>query len=719
MAPIVSFPPVLHRDAPRPLEVTQIERLAERAAAGDVLAVLRQSNQLAAVAARTNQPDDGRRLVRAAQDLCRDRGVAALAGVEILAAIPGPAADAALVDLLADPDPLVRRHANWRLIRRPYQPRAVPSLLFELESGGLDTLHAHRTLRRWSDEHPTAVVRAVATALGVAETAAARARLIDLLGVVPDRGTDDLLVDLAVDADESEAARIAAIGALAERRNPLIGEALGYLAHGDDLIGAHAALALQAAEPTSMYRTEHRTGGGLRIAQLVLAGGLDGQLSLGGRGETGGVASLLVSLGGALGRRDDVDHVVTIGRGSVSDALTTPLVRDDEPWSFGMIAIGDPARPATSPADTWEHLPTIERGLRRVLRLTGPIDMLHLRMADAGTLAGAGVAAAAGLPICFSLAPDPHNVIQSLHSRGELDAAEFARLESDQHVWFRARLVEQLGRDADRIALFPRARPWEYFDDLGLGDDDAFRVATVAEGIDLAAIRRAELERHQARGIPPVLRELADRLPVERRGLPLLVSVGRLHPVKGMERVAAAWASDPSLRARCNLVIIGGDLDQPSPSERSVISAIDDAVDGAVDDDAARVGLILLGGRPHADIARLLVSAARGHRGAWSPGGVYVDGALKEEFGLAVLEAMAAGLVVVAPSTGGPSTYVEPGQTGELVDPGADLADAITRAFALVEREGRVEQARNMVATRYSVETMAEQLVDLYQPVAA
>ena len=69
----------------------------------------------------------------------------------------------------------------------------------------------------------------------------------------------------------------------------------------------------------------------------------------------------------------------------------------------------------------------------------------------------------------------------------------------------------------------------------------------------------------------------------------------------------------------------------------------------------------------------VLVSAARGRSGAWSSGGVYVDGALKEEFGLAVLEALASGLAVVAPSTGGPSTYVAQGDTGVLVEPHDDL----------------------------------------------
>ena len=39
---------------------------------------------------------------------------------------------------------------------------------------------------------------------------------------------------------------------------------------------------------------------------------------------------------------------------------------------------------------------------------------------------------------------------------------------------------------------------------------------------------------------PDVVLELAERIPNDRRELPLLLSVGRLDPVKGMERIVAA-----------------------------------------------------------------------------------------------------------------------------------------------------------------------------------
>jgi glycosyltransferase involved in cell wall biosynthesis len=460
-----------------------------------------------------------------------------------------------------------------------------------------------------------------------------------------------------------------------------------------------------------------RVDGGLRLAQLVLAGGLDGQLSLGGRGETGGVASLLVALGEALARRNDVEHVVTIGRGTVSDALTASVRPTSAPSDYGMIAVGDDGRTADSPNDAWEHLPAIERGLRRVLRSSRPIDLLHLRMADVGTLAGANVAETMKLPICFSVAPDPHNVVHSMQTRGELGPESFLRLDHDSHVWLRARLVERLTRDADRLALFPRAQPAELSEILGVDISDRGHSATVvAEGIDVDLIRRAEtresLPRDGAGGQRDVLGDLADLIPEHRCHLPLLLSVGRLHPIKGMERVVASWAADPRLREMCNLVIVDADLAQPSATERAVLDAIDLEVPG---DDVRRDGLVLLGGRPRADVAALLVATAHGRDGYWSAGGVYVDGALKEEFGLALIEALAAGLVVTAPSTGGPPTYVDHGETGILVDPDADLGSAIRDAFILVDHPGRARRARTMVEERYSIETMAAQLTE-YQP---
>ena len=142
-----------------------------------------------------------------------------------------------------------------------------------------------------------------------------------------------------------------------------------------------------------------------------------------------------------------------------------------------------------------------------------------------------------------------------------------------------------------------------------------------------------------------------------------------------------------------------------------VISAINKALSL---NDSRRSGLILLGGRSHADVACLMIATMEGRVGYWPSGGIYVDGAPKEEFGLALLEALATGLVVVAPRFGGPLTYVEHGDTGILVDSECDLGCAIHQGFGLVNHPGRVSRVRKMVAERYTIDTMAKKLASLY-----
>jgi glycosyltransferase involved in cell wall biosynthesis len=93
---------------------------------------------------------------------------------------------------------------------------------------------------------------------------------------------------------------------------------------------------------------------------------------------------------------------------------------------------------------------------------------------------------------------------------------------------------------------------------------------------------------------------------------------------------------------------------------------------------------------------------------------------IPEPFGLAVAEAMAAGLAVVA-SAGGPSELITDGVDGVLCPPGdtAALAQALVRLAAdpgLRERLGARARAR---AADLSPARVAAQLADVYDHVLA
>jgi glycosyltransferase involved in cell wall biosynthesis len=192
------------------------------------------------------------------------------------------------------------------------------------------------------------------------------------------------------------------------------------------------------------------------------------------------------------------------------------------------------------------------------------------------------------------------------------------------------------------------------------------------------------------------------------------VSVGRLHEVKGMARIVEAFALDPSLGARANLVVMGGELEEPSGGEAAELARIDVLFrrHAGLDD-----RVILLGHRRHAEAGLVLAATRHGWGEQVAPGGAYVCGSLKEEFGLAILEAMAAGLPVVAPLSGGPATYVEPGVTGALVDtndPRA-IAAGIDDALRLAADPKTGARTRAVVDARFTLSRMARTLAAVYR----
>jgi len=682
----------------------------------------------------------------------RDDDVTAIAAVHALSRVVDDRADAVLSELLSCDRVFLREHAAWALERRLPRLDAIGRLVGAVTAGGFTGVLAQHTLERWARSAPDHVALAVEGALAAGHDRAVRARLVETLGLVPGPVAARAVLRFAGDEGEEREGRLAAVAALGDRgarrragrcpsRTPAgagedaaldaAAEALvGALAAGDGDLAATARLAaidLGLLVPAPVPARE-----GLTVAQLFLHADLDRSLSRAGAGDTGGVATLLVRLGDALAEHPCVARVLTLSRGSAERAAQALTAADPVGEAHHQLVPVPLLEESAAMAAAWPA----QRGLRRALSVLGPVDVLHLRMADVGSMVAAEVAAELGVPTVFTLAPDPHGVIHSLDMTGALTRRDFGAADEREHYWFRTSLVARLAASSAHRVLFPRPRLAEELREL-LGVDvtgpRAAGATVVPEGIDLSVVREAAGahaagRRARVDGLDD-LEELVAALPAHRRGLPVLLTAGRLHRVKGVATVVQAWAQDAGLRARCNLVVVGGDLADPSTEERDqldrIAAALADADRGAADGSRAADGLVLAGHRPHAVVARWMAAARAGTQPGpdgvrlVAPQGAYVCGSLKEEFGLALVEALAAGLVVVAPAGGGPATFVDDGATGVLVDTRdpRDVARGTAAALDLAaapDRPAHEAAAVALVADRFTVQAMATALTGVY-----
>lgn len=682
-----------------------------------VIDALRLADDLAFDANR----DGGTRTIRVLLSaLTGDDQIASIAAVHALAQVYDAEADVALSALLSDERGFIREHAAWALASRPPRFDTIGRLVAMVAAGGFAGMLAQRTLEQWTAAAAKHVAVGLEGALlGITESDA-RYRLVETLGLVRHRIASGPLLRIVADPLETDHVRIAAISALGQRHtDPEVPALLDSIARGDGVLADVARLALVdlAAPPLPP-----RAPGRLRIAQLFLHADIDPELAHAGRGDNGGIATLLVRLGNSLVAGNDEARVLTMSRGSVSDAIDSVTTISDatDAHTYGRIPLlSDPVQSANA----WPLRVAARRGIRRLLRAAGGVDVVHLRMADVGSLAAADVARELDIPVVFTVAPDPHAVINTLDLSGRLSRTNFGDVDETEHFWFRARLVQQLASNAAHTVLFPRPALAADMKTL-VGIDitqHPERHSIVPEGIDLGVVDQGVEEAADlAAGRPasPALAELAsllEELPEDRRGLPIIVSVGRFHRVKGMATIAESWASG-DLRERANLVLIGGDLVLPSADEREQLALIDAIVPPTR---RREMGLILAGHRPNDTVARWVAATRFGVPGLAAPRGIYVCGSLKEEFGIALLEAMGAGLFVVGPDAGGPATYVEQGVTGLLAPTWhpARLGEAMSAALDASQGESgesRALRSRATVEKSFTIQAMAVALNGVY-----
>jgi len=287
--------------------------------------------------------------------------------------------------------------------------------------------------------------------------------------------------------------------------------------------------------------------------------------------------------------------------------------------------------------------------------------------------------------------------------------------ETDRRYHFSKRIVaERLAMNRSRVNVTStgQERFVQYTHNAYRGavdPTDGARFAAVPPGVAMHIFDKNSRMEDEDAVRAHVLASLARDLAPDRVDLPCVVASSRIDPKKNHLSLVEAFASSPVLRESANLVLLTGNMENPLVDYRDADEGERAVLDGimATIDRAGMRGMVSMfavrGQRRLAATYRFLA----GRRSVFALTANY------EPFGLAPLEAMAAGLPAVVTKNGGPSESLREGDAeyGVLVDPGnpEEVAAGLYSLAGNADRWRRYAEAGyGRVLAKYTWERTAE-----------
>ncbi len=393
------------------------------------------------------------------------------------------------------------------------------------------------------------------------------------------------------------------------------------------------------------------TGGGLHILMLSLHGLVRGSRpELGRNADTGGQVGYVLDLARALGRHPGVSRVELVTR-LIDDPGAGPdyaVPRENLGLGAELARIAFGPRRYIRKELLWPHLDQfVDRcasDLRKRDRLP---DVIHSHYADAGA-AGARLSQLLGIPLVHT----GHSLGRTKKSRLLASGKSEAALERQFNFRLRIGAEEETLDEAKLIIASTHqevSNQWGAYEHFR-----ASRSLVLPPGVDTSRFSPPE---PGTRNAPCAL---VDRFFTEARK-PLVLAIARPAPKKNISGLIEAFGRDPALRSMANLAIAAGCRDDIQGQEdpvREVLTQILLAIDRN-----DLWGHVAIPKKHSSEDVPVL------YRTAAARGGLFVNPALTEPFGLTLLEAAASGLPVVATSDGGPQDIVMNCRNGLLVDP--------------------------------------------------
>jgi sucrose-phosphate synthase len=391
---------------------------------------------------------------------------------------------------------------------------------------------------------------------------------------------------------------------------------------------------------------------GLYIALLSIHGLIRGNdLELGRDADTGGQTLYVVELAQALARHPDVAQVDLITRriadDSVSADYASPLEKIAD--NFRIVRIDAGGDEYLLKEQLWDHLDAFTDSLRSFFREQAKLpDIFHSHYADAGYV-GAHLANMLAVPLIHT----GHSLGRVKRRRLLASGLSHQQVERRYNMIRRIEAEEMVLATAERVITSTYQEIEEQYPLYDHYQPEQMRV--VPPGTDLEKF------------FPPTSNDLHSSLyheivqHLKTPEKPIILALSRPDQRKNIVALVEAFGQSPQLQKLANLIIVAGNRDDIDDLEQGAQEVFHELL--VAIDRHELYGKVVMPKHHRRDQVPML------YRIATASGGVFVNPALTEPFGLTLIEAAASGLPIVATEDGGPRDIVANCHNGVLIDP--------------------------------------------------
>lgn len=408
---------------------------------------------------------------------------------------------------------------------------------------------------------------------------------------------------------------------------------------------------------------------GIRIALISLHGLIRAkEPELGRDADTGGQIKYVLEMAEELARQPGVGKVDLITRQVIDSRIADDYAQVEEPIAPGCRIVRLPFGPRRylRKEALWPYIDIFIDQCLSHFKREGLPDLIHGHYADAG-LAGAQLARLLHIPFIFT----GHSLGRVKRQRLMTGKKDPDRLE--QTYKFTTRIeAEEIALETASLVVTSTTqeveKQYELYDHYMPN-----RMEVIPPGVNLTSFHAPAAGTSEPRieaMLSPFLRE-PDK--------PVILTMARPDERKNLQSLVRVYGESRDLQKLANLVVVMGtrdDLRELPKAQQRVLREILTLID--VHDLYGKVAYP----KSHqpSDVPAL-------YRHAALSGGVFINPALTEPFGLTLLEAAASGLPILATNDGGPRDIIANCHNGLLIDP-LDLK-GIEQALlrALTERD--------------------------------